>query len=204
MGFTTVDGRALILPNQADEKAIDSSMNEADSDIVLLQDSITRESQALEEDVQAKQEELRSRMDAVRQVRDDLKTQLESRKSENDHFAQELTQAESQLTVAKKDVDDARQSKEILEGKISSIKTQSHDPLSAFGRNLSDVDKAIKAARWSGQEPVGPLGKYVELDDIAKWGNLMRAYIGGHMQAFAVTDSRDLQPLKAILKRTGK
>lgn len=198
------DERVLILPNQADEKAIDSSMNEADSDIVLLQASITRESQTLEEDVKAKQEELRSRMDAIRKIRDDLKMQLESRKSENDHFAQDLTQAESQLTVANKGVDDARRSKESLEGKISSIKAHSHDPLSAFGRNLGEVDTAIKAARWYGQEPVGPLGKYVELDDIAKWGNLMRAYIGGHMQAFAVTDSRDLQPLKAILKRTGK
>jgi chromosome segregation ATPase len=179
-------------------------MNEHDAELSMLQADITRESQTLEEDVQAKQEQLRSRMDAIQQTIEDLQNQHDSKKSENDRLSRELTQAEAQLAGAKKDVVDARMNKRILEEKIASIKTHTRDPLSAFGRNLGDVDQAIQSTRWHGCVPVGPLGRFVELDDVAKWGNLMRTYIGRQMQAFAITDTRDWQPLKTILKRTGK
>ncbi|KAF8959619.1 hypothetical protein BDZ97DRAFT_1385347 [Flammula alnicola] len=75
------------------------------------------------------------------------------------------------------------------------------DPLSQYGKNMQDVMKFIDDTQWRGQKPMGPLGIFVRLENADYW-NVMRQHIGKLLLSFAVTDSRDIGPLRAILKRT--
>ncbi|KAF8595961.1 P-loop containing nucleoside triphosphate hydrolase protein [Ceratobasidium sp. AG-I] len=74
--------------------------------------------------------------------------------------------------------------------------------INLFGSHLDRVLADISHVRWQGRTPVGPLGQYVELKD-PRWAPLMRVNLGGLMASFAVTDSRDREPLSRILQKHG-
>lgn len=189
---------------QAEEKAMNDTMLEYQREIAGLDLDLSKETQTLQEDVQAKREKLNIRMEVVQDNITVLQSDLASAGTERDRLIAEIAQADYQREEAQRQVDVWKGKKQELEGKMAYIKSQQKDPLSAFGNNLGQVIEAIKVARWHGHPPIGPLGMFVQLDNPAKWGDLMRVYIGHQMRAFAITDARDLRTLKAILVKTGK
>jgi chromosome segregation ATPase len=143
-------------------------------------------------------------MDASKARIATLEANLASAEAERDRLAAEITTADQQEAQAKGQVDTLQRKFQDVSEEIAASHNQEHDRLAAFGVGMTAVLAAIKKGRWTGNEPVGPLGMYVELEDAEKWGDIMRISIGHQMRAFAITDSRDFGPLKAILQRHKK
>lgn len=179
-------------------------MGEIEAELTQLENDLTSESQTLEEDIQAKQEALRIRTDVIRAEITTLKAQRESAESGQRRHLQDLPAAEARLKTAGEEVEVWKRKREDLQAQISAVPSQHRDSLSMFGKNLGEVLKTIKASQWHGQEPLGPLGRFVELDNVEQWGDLMRIHIGHQMPSFVVTDARDIGPLQQILSRAGK
>jgi hypothetical protein len=189
---------------QVEEKSMDDTMLEYQAEIIHIDNDLRKENQSLEEDFQSQRRKLNIRMEVVRDRLAVLQGELVSAGTEKDRLITELAQVDHQRGEAQRQVDVWNGKKQALVGKIATMKSQQKDPLSAFGNNMSEVNNAIKRARWQGHPPIGPLGMFVELDDSAKWGDLMKVHIGHQMRAFAISDGRDFRQLKAILMRTGK
>jgi chromosome segregation ATPase len=143
-------------------------------------------------------------MDASKTKIAALETDLASRAAERDRIVGETTAADQQEAQAKNQLDTIQRRVQDITDEIAASQNQESDRLAAFGLNMTAVLAAIKGARWFGREPVGPLGLHVELEDPAKWGDIMRISIGHQMRAFAITDYRDLRQLKSILHRHKK
>jgi hypothetical protein len=82
---------------------------------------------------------------------------------------------------------------------LRNLESRRTNELAAFGHGIENVLKDIDRARWAGAKPVGPLGRYVKLNDFAYKG-LMEANLGSILCSFAVQDSRDRGQLQGILQ----
>jgi structural maintenance of chromosomes protein 6 len=172
--------------------------------IAHYDEQITLEAAKLEHASQAQRDEFQARIDAGKARIAKLDADLASAAAERDRLLGEITTAEQQESLAKTQVDTLQRKVQDTTEEIAASQNQEHDRLAAFGVNMNAVLAAIKKGRWFGHEPVGPLGLYVQLDDAAKWGDIMRISIGHQMRAFGITDTRDFGPLKAILQRHKK
>ena len=142
----------------------------------------------------------------LKEINEELEQAGVARRTAEDFVAQKRTErADSQTalhqgnrdrTQADKDRQDARQQRINAEESVK-------DDLAVFGRDLHRVLDIVHKARWHGETPVGPFGRYVKARD-GQWANVLRSQIGRLMSAFAITDMRDRPALLKILKDSGK
>jgi len=167
-------------------------------------EQLALEATKLEQASQAQREEFQARIDETKAKITALEVDLASAATERDRLISENTIADQQEAQAKTQVETLQRKMQELTEEIAVRSNQEQDRLAAFGFSMTAVLVAIKQQRWFGDVPVGPLGMYVELEDAAKWGDIMRISIGHHMRGFAITDARDFGALKAILQRHKK
>lgn len=89
------------------------------------------------------------------------------------------------------------------ENQIKMIKDSEKNALAPYGSGMESVLREIQKTRWHGQQPVGPLGRFVKLKD-PRWTDVLRVNLSNPMLSWAITDGRDRPPLKALLERYGK
>lgn len=87
---------------------------------------------------------------------------------------------------------------------ISTIQGKEEGSLGMYGTNIRFALEKIRAARWSGEVPLGPLGLYVTAKDPRRWGELLRNQMGRLLVGYAITDPKDRPQLKRILQECGK
>ena len=122
----------------------------------------------------------------------------------------ERERAEADFQACKGSHEGLRRELEACKAEMANVQTQldlvdqrEKNKLAPFGRNMEQVLAEIGRARWYGQTPVGPLGRFVRVRE-AKWAPVMRVRLGNLMSAFAITDSRDRKNLDQILRKHGK
>jgi structural maintenance of chromosomes protein 6 len=179
---------------------MNTTLEEYKTAIAHYDEQIALETEKLEHASQAQRDGFQARIDESKARAAALDAELTSAGAERDRIVGEITAAEQQETQVKHQLETFERKVRDITEEIATSQNQEHDRLSAFGTNMTAVLGAIRQRRWLGREPVGPLGMYVELEDAAKWGDIMRISIGHQMRAFAITDARDFAPLKSILQ----
>lgn len=86
-----------------------------------------------------------------------------------------------------------------LESGLERMQRQTENRLSVFGNNIEVVMRAIDRAKWH-VRPVGPLGMFVELQDM-NYRDVLHSYLGAQLCTWAVQDQRDRAQLMAILRK---
>ncbi|VDB98254.1 unnamed protein product [Peniophora sp. CBMAI 1063] len=140
---------------------------------------------------------------------EEAKAELEragaARQAADDRVAETRRERDGVQTAIQQNEHDVRQADAARIGAHQQRLTaeeSAQDNLAAFGRNMHHVLDAIQEARWHGETPVGPIGRYVKLRD-GQWAGVLRVQIGRLMSAFAITDLRDRDTLSQILRRFG-
>lgn len=108
---------------------------------------------------------------------------------EGDQFQASLNQAKSRVQECEAQIKVARDSEKNV--------------LAPYGTGMETVIKEVQNMRWHGQQPLGPLGRFVKLKD-PRWADVLRVNLSGTMVSWAITDAKDRAPLKALLERFGK
>ncbi|KAH7914282.1 hypothetical protein BJ138DRAFT_1000538 [Hygrophoropsis aurantiaca] len=160
------------------------------------------ETRKMESDTQAKREETNRRLEALKEaVRKAEETQA--------NILQQKREKVNQQDEIKKQGEAAEKTRNELQARISECQTmitrckeQEKNILAPYGRDIKGVREQISKMNWHGEVPMGPLGAFVKLKD-SFWAPLLRTQLGGMMTAFACTDARDRQQLKALFHRTG-
>ena len=180
------------------------TLEEYKTAIAHYEEQLTLEAAKLEQSSQAQREEFQTCIDESKARIAAINTDLASVTAVRDRLTGENTTADQQEAQANNQVETLQRRVQDITEEIAASSNQEHDRLAAFGLNMTAVLTAIKNGHWFGDVPVGPLGLYVELEEAAKWGDIMRISIGHQMRAFAITDARDFGPLKSILQRYKK
>lgn len=179
------------------------SIRVASQDIQGLDEQLNQESQVLEEVLQDRKAAAKLEMDALRGKIQQLRDQRTSIEATLNNLRQELSNANRRFSDACHEFENKKKEDEDLQRRYQTCKSQIRDPLTQFGQNIRKVLDTIKAQKWKGAMPIGPLGMYVTLEDL-NYGEVLRQHVGGVLLSFAVTDARDIQPLKEILRRYSK
>ncbi|KAJ3517006.1 hypothetical protein NLJ89_g773 [Agrocybe chaxingu] len=184
-----------------DEDAISQNQRELNFEMDRLTAQLVEESQNLEQGTQTQKEAARIELD---KMRGDLNVLKERRLT----VQSDLTRLKGDSDRRKADDDTAQQRLNYLMDKDSGLEQEqerlgSHirDHLSRFGQSMQTVLREIDRTDWRGVRPIGPLGKFVTLED-QRFLKDLSSQLGSLLCAFAVSDGRDIQPLRAILKRT--
>lgn len=187
-------------PAQISENEMNVTLEEYKTTIANLSTQLELEATKLEHASQIQQDKYQARIDECKARIASLKTDKAPLVVQRDQLTKDIAAVERDEAQAKSELDTSQQKVQDIVDEISTINTQDGDRLAIFGANMAAILAEIKRGRWHGQEPVGPLGLYVELEDARKWGDIMRVSIGREMGAFGITDSRDSGPLRAILR----
>lgn len=183
---------------------MDLSVNQTTKQIADLDAQITAENLRMAAHSQAKHEETQARLESARTALStaeaallDIQTQVRDQHASNESFKTAGMAAERELAAVKGQIDDCQ-------GMIGRSMDAQKNSLIPYGKGIREVLERIKAMRWSGDSPLGPLGMFVKAKDPKTWGELLRNQLGGYLTAFAVTDARDRVELKKLLERSGK
>lgn len=94
--------------------------------------------------------------------------------------------------------DEANQALDQARRNLQPFQRASRDGLEKFGNNIRMVMDRIQKANWRAGAPLGPLGRYVQLEDESYRG-VLESYLGGLMNQFAVRCDEDRLTLLKIL-----
>lgn len=168
-----------------------------------LKEKVTNEQRRQDENNSAKREEARRALEDVGERYAAAVGEIQKMQSDVQNLNDQIRKAEADKAAimaagdaAKAEIDDA-------EGQLRMIQEREKSQLAPFGFNMEQVLADINHARWQGERPVGPIGRYVKLRD-NKWARLMRSTLGRSMSAFAITNARDREQLSKILNTHGK
>lgn len=81
---------------------------------------------------------------------------------------------------------------------LEPFRRASRDGLEKFGNNIRTVMERIQKAQWRAGPPLGPLGRYVQLED-ERYRPVLESVLGGLMCQFAVRCDQDRLTLLRIL-----
>ena len=144
-------------------------------------------------------EKLEDAKKAIEEAEEKLRS-LEARGREKAEAANDARREETEFQAAR---DQARNRIVECENQIKVIKDSEKNALAPYGNGMESIIREVQKMRWHGQQPLGPLGRFVKLMD-PRWADVLRVNLSGTMVSWAVTDARDRAPLKALLERHGK
>ena len=144
---------------------------------------------AKSEDAKKAIEDAEARLKSLERQLLEKKEAAESVQREGDGFQASCNQAKSRVQECEAQIRIARDSEK--------------NALAPYGKDMETVIKEIQKMRWHGQQPLGPLGRFVKLKD-SQWADVLRVNLSGAMVSWAITDAKDRAPLKALLERYAK
>ncbi|KAJ2550115.1 Structural maintenance of chromosomes protein 6 [Coemansia sp. RSA 1933] len=85
---------------------------------------------------------------------------------------------------------------------VESLKSQTSNRLSAFGKGVPEALALIEKKRWQSTRPIGPLGMYVKLRK-KEWSDIIETTLDKTLNAFLVTSHADRTQLDSIFHTVG-
>lgn len=144
-------------------------------------------------------EKLEDAKKAIEKAEEKLRS-LEAQARDQEAAANDARREESIFQSA---CDQARNRILECQNQIKVIRDSEKNALAPYGNGMESIIKEVQKMRWHGQQPLGPLGRFVKLKD-PRWADVLRVNLSGTMVSWAVTDAKDRAPLKALLERHGK
>lgn len=148
------------------------------------------------ERARAKLEDAKGAIEAAEARRKSFEVQAQEKQEELDDIQSEADRFQASLNQARSRVQEC-------ETQIKVARDSEKNALAPYGSGIEAVIKEVQTMRWHGQQPLGPLGRFVKLKD-HQWADVLRVNLSGTMVSWAITDARDRTPLKALLERYGK
>ena len=148
------------------------------------------------ERARAKLEDAKEAMEKAEEKLRSLEVQVQ----EKSEAASNARREESEFQAAR---DHAKSRMVECDNQIKVIRDSEKNALAPYGLGMESIIREVQNARWHGQQPIGPLGRFVKLKD-SRWADVLRVNLSGAMVSWAVTDARDRMPLKNLLERHGK
>lgn len=150
-----------------------------------------------------RRERARAKLEEAKQAMEKAEEKLRSlevQSREKTTAASDARREESEFQTAR---DQAKSRMVECDNQIKVIRDSEKNALAPYGQGMESIIREVEKARWHGQQPIGPLGRFVKLKD-PRWADVLRVNLSGTMVSWAVTDARDRTPLKTLLERHGK
>ncbi|KAJ6525222.1 hypothetical protein DFH09DRAFT_173736 [Mycena vulgaris] len=183
-------------------KEINVQLKATNKSIEEYQAAIDKENERLLKDSQSKRAETQQRLssarDAVAKAEEALKA-IQERKST---IEEDLRRFKEAGNVAEARKNELRAEVSTCQQAVQNCQRAEQDRYAAYGKDIQRVVEQVNRANWHGEKPLGPLGIYVTVRDNT-WAELLRNQLGQLLSSFAVTDARDIGPMKQILSAHG-
>jgi chromosome segregation ATPase len=179
------------------------SIADADREIAHHDRALLRQRQLLAGGNQAVHDKLQADLDKHVALEQNLMRDIPKKEEGVERALQARKDADADVERAKDEVSHFLEQVQLQQNALANLNSQRTDPLAAFGVNVQMVLQEIDRSRWYGNKPVGPLGRYVKLNEPA-YKDLIEANLGQLLCAFAVQDPKDKAQLQRILEDCGK
>ncbi|KAJ7451551.1 P-loop containing nucleoside triphosphate hydrolase protein [Mycena latifolia] len=166
------------------------------------QAAIDKENKRMEKDSESKREETQQRLASAREAvktAEDAVRSIQDQKASTDADMKRFKEAGSAAEARR---DELRAEVTKCEQAIQNCRRADQDRYAAYGQNIQKVVQQINQTNWAGEKPLGPFGVYVTVRE-QRYADLLRLQLGQLLGSFAVTDARDINPLKKILAQHG-
>jgi len=193
----------LTLRSQGDQKRINSSMKTEKANVRVVERKIEVEAKRMATHTNERRERARAKSEDAKKAIENSEARLKSFEDqgrEKEAAASDTRREMERLQVSR---DQARNRVQECEAQIKVARDSEKNALAPYGSGMEAIIKEVQKMRWQGQQPLGPLGRFVKLKD-PRWADALRVNLSNTMVSWAVTDARDRAPLKALLERYGK
>lgn len=180
-------------------KEINTSTTAAKNSIQDLERNIAAEIQRSAQDTQEKRDDFTRRMDEARATVAEQESIIKQLSAANSDILRRAQSAEQDGQAKQAELEQLKQNIGTVENSLRQLQRDQDNKYSAYGPGMSQVVARIQQMKWYGDEPLGPLGRYVKVKDPDAWADLLAQQLGGSLTAFAVTDPRDRDSLKRVL-----
>lgn len=184
---------------QDEMKAIKEDVNRVRKEIANLEGQIAARQHGPDATQNPRERELQERRKKLEDGLSSLRRRLPEAERKATDAAQELDRAEAEYTALESRRDDIRVQLDRAKQSAATLQRQSTDRMAVYGQGFDKVMARIRQARWHHSEPLGPLGLYVQLEDM-RYRDAAHATLGQLLCGFAVRDHRDKHTLLNILK----
>ncbi|KAJ2518062.1 Structural maintenance of chromosomes protein 6 [Coemansia sp. RSA 2049] len=124
---------------------------------------------------------------------------LQTQQRDTETRTNELREARS---AADREVHRLRAEEREAKTSLESLKSQTSNRLSAFGKGVPEALGIIERTQWQSSKPVGPLGMHLKLRK-REWSNIIETTLDKSLNAFLVTSHADRATLDGIFRRCG-
>lgn len=148
-------------------------------------------------------ERARAKLEAAKKAREEAEARLRSLEDQvrETEAAMDAIRREGERFQTSRD--QAKSRVQECEAQIKVARDSEKNALAPYGTGIEVVIREAQKMHWHGEQPLGPLGRFVKLTD-NQWAHVLRVNLSSAMVSWAVTDARDRAPLKTLLERHGK
>ncbi|KAJ8518571.1 hypothetical protein ONZ45_g4365 [Pleurotus djamor] len=187
-----------------DERQMNSTLKGLNRQIEEYDTRIEEETQKLAADTQSKRDEVQRRLDAAKAAVLAAETNLKAIRDDRTTLQAEADVLQEEGSRLDRDIRNMQTNIQAQEAMVNNFAAQKRDQFAAFGKNMDALLTNIKKSRWHGDVPLGPLGVGVKVREDCKWAtDVLRGQLGNILTAFAITNAKDMGPLKAMLQQFG-
>ncbi|KAF8727723.1 hypothetical protein AX14_007074 [Amanita brunnescens Koide BX004] len=202
--------QSTIRENRNQMQAFNSDLRKMDDDLCQYNEQIAQYDRDIAAEEQRAEKHTSGKREQTRRKLEEAKERLNAAENEKSKLAAEYRELEeANIAVKNIGMEEDRKIKELksqvvrFQEIIEQCKRKENDKFIPYGNNIKTALDRIGRMKWSGEVPLGPLGLYVNAKEPAKWGNVLRYYLGQYLTAFAITDARDRPILKKLLAELG-
>jgi len=173
------------------------------ANIKVVERQIEAEAKRMATHTIERRERARAKLEETKKSIEDVEARLKSLEDQVREKGEAANDARSEMDHFQASLDQAKGRVQECEAQIRVARDSEKNALAPYGTGMEMVIKDVQKMHWNGQQPLGPLGRFVKLKD-SQWADVLRVNLSGTMVSWAVTDARDRAPLKALLERYGK
>ncbi|KAG9290012.1 hypothetical protein G9A89_010318 [Geosiphon pyriformis] len=201
------DIRRLIQEKKDQLQDIQNEQREINETIIRLRQTVRQHQQRIEEETRKLESANRQKRDealaSIRKTEQQLtetQSQLQESRLELKAEEESILHAQNQKEHLNEKVQATFREMERLQSLVRQLNEQKSDRLRVFGNSMPQIKQAIQQDNRFTQQPIGPLGMFVNLLR-PEWARALDTVIGGIMASFSVQNHEDRQILSEILKR---
>ncbi|KAJ3786193.1 hypothetical protein GGU10DRAFT_290713 [Lentinula aff. detonsa] len=191
--------QAQIMKCSSDMKEINTSTTAAKRSIEDIERNITTETERLTKDTQEKRDQFKRKLEKAQTTvaqQEEAIEQFNTAKSELSRRIQDTQQAGKEKEA---EMEQLKQNIGKIETLLNQLQRHEDNKYAAYGPQMAQVVAHIQQMKWQGEQPLGPLGRYVKVKDLDAWADLLAQQLGSSLTAFAVTHPQDRNNLKQLL-----
>ncbi|KAJ3128495.1 Structural maintenance of chromosomes protein 6, partial [Nowakowskiella sp. JEL0407] len=192
---------------ETQRRQLQGDWNNAQSNLKKLEALIVAETRKLaagtQENMARRNSQIKDREDKCQSITQEMNTVKEEQvrlENEMNQSSGERNQLRDNLRIIERNIREARTS-------ISELQMRQQNKLTAFGRNMprvvAKINEYSKRGRWTGSEPIGPIGMYVTVRDV-EYQRIIEFLIGSTLNAIIVDNQEDLKTLQALARECGE